>query len=575
MLGRLEDHPSSPSSGSRSCRPRRPLGAAFILSALFIALSPNSGICLDGSPDSDQAAATASQPIQLADALHDLQEAITAKQVAIEEIREARRSAADETASQIAEAQLGTHHAEAQDLQQRFNRLMTQADEGLFTEKAEEPFDPTSKVLGLLQPVFEELEKLTATSREISRLEATRDLYQKRATESSKAMTKLAEVGEEELGPEVRKSAVALEQLWNRRLKEAEAQTSSIDYELSNLRESQQPFLDSATGFLRTFLRTRGFNLFLGILAFGVVFLSLNFIRSFLTRSGGGGVGGRVADLIFRALAIAASVSALLFVFNLAGDWFLLGIALAFLLGLGWVAVKAAPQFAQQITLILNMGAVREGEFIIFEGLPWKVDTLGFTATLTNDRLEGGVQAIPVRMLVGMHSRALGPREELFPCCAGDWVRLADDTTGQIDYQTPAVVQISLLGGARKTYATTSFVDQQPTNLSANFRIEFPFGIGYRHQPEATTSIPVAMEAALNAGLKARFKDAILNVDAELKEAAASSLDYEIQIDVAGSAAGQYEDIERAAVAVLVDACNENDWEIPFQQITLHRDDAN
>lgn len=515
------------------------------------------------------------ETVSLGEALNELRSAIAAKEVAIESTRARLEDAADDTAAASARLELEHLHRETEELNRHFRRLITQADESLFREEGKEEFDPKDKILGLLQPVFDELEKLTANSREISRLQATRKAQDIRMAEAARALARIDTVLAEDLDEELRQRITALTKVWTDRLTDAQAQISSVDYELRDRQASQKPFLDSASSFFRRFLRTRGFNLFVGLLTFVCVFVGLNYCRSLLGSlfpgHGQWGLGSRVADLLFRGAAMLASIGALLFVFNLAGDWFLLGIALVFLLGLGWVAVKAAPALSQQVTLVLNMGAVREGEYLNFDGTPWFVESLGFTATLVNERLDGGRRQLPVRMLIGLCSRPMGSCEELFPCKKDDWVQLSDGTTGRVDYQTPATVQLVLLGGAQKTYSTPAFLEKNPQNLSTNFRIEFPFGIDYRHQRDCTSSIPKLMTEALNKGLAEQFPGVILAASAEFQEAAASSLDYEIQIDVSGSAAALHERIRYRAASILVDACNQHGWEIPFQQLTVHR----
>ncbi|MFT4571116.1 MAG: hypothetical protein ACI8TX_002170 [Hyphomicrobiaceae bacterium] len=457
---------------------------------------------------------------------------------------------------------------------------MSQADESLFVETPPTTFDPKEKVLGLLKPVFDELEELTANTREIKRLEESLLVQSDRLSEAQKALANITDLLEadldDDLDADTREAVESELGTWNGRLTDATAQITSIEFELANRRNLQQPFVDSAGAFVTKFLRTRGANLLLAVLAFAAVFFGLGAARTLAARTrpkaDTRAFGNRVAALAFRAFSITAAIGAVLFVFNLTGDWFLLGISLTFLLALGWVAIKAAPQFMQQISLVLNMGAVREGEFLMFDDVPWKVDSLGFTVELVNDRLSGGLQRLPVRRLLGLNSRPLGPREELFPCLEGDWVKLEDGTIGKVDYQTPNAVQIVLLGGSQKTYPTAAFLGQAPSNMSTNYRVEFTFGIDYRHQAQSTRAIPNAMEKKLEHDLEADFgKAVVLNVRVEFKEAAASSLDYEVQIDVAGKAAHRYEDVQRAAARILVDACNENGWEIPFQQVTVNQ----
>ena len=52
-----------------------------------------------------------------------------------------------------------------------------------------------------------------------------------------------------------------------------------------------------------------------------------------------------------------------------------------------------------------------------------------------------------------------------------------------------------------------------------------------------------------------------------------SSLDFEARADFTGEAAPRYRELRRAMQRLLVDACTQNGWTIPFPQLTLHRAD--
>lgn len=142
--------------------------------------------------------------------------------------------------------------------------------------------------------------------------------------------------------------------------------------------------------------------------------------------------------------SVLGGLAAMMLVFNMAGDWFLLGIVIIFLVGVGWASINTLPQQVETIKLMLNIGAVREGEYLVYDGTPYRVDALGFSAHLNNPRLDGGTRLLPVKYLVGMTSRPVGPSEAWFPCEAGDWVELADGRIGIVISQTPAAVELLL-----------------------------------------------------------------------------------------------------------------------------------
>jgi hypothetical protein len=259
-------------------------------------------------------------------------------------------------------------------------------------------------------------------------------------------------------------------------------------------------------------------------------------------------------------------------VFNVAGDWFLLGIVIIFLIGVGWAGIKTLPTQVETIKLMLNIGAVREGQALIFDNCVYRVDSLGFSAKLSNPHLEGSARLLPVKYLVEKTSRVPGSNEQWFPCEKGDWVELSDGVIGRVKSQTPGAVELELFGGARATYATPEFLALHPKNLSTGFRVETSFGIDYKHQPVATTTVPQAMKSKIEQGLKKEFDVAsIKNVSVLFANASTSSLDYSVVVDVAGDAAPLIREVRAALQRLLVEACNENGWEIPFTQLTLHQ----
>lgn len=60
-------------------------------------------------------------------------------------------------------------------------------------------------------------------------------------------------------------------------------------------------------------------------------------------------------------------------------------------------------------------------------------------------------------------------------------------------------------------------------------------------------------------------------VNVEFAGAGASSLDMEALVDLDGSVAPRNRMLNRAVQRILVNACNEHGWVIPFTQVTIHQ----
>lgn len=171
-----------------------------------------------------------------------------------------------------------------------------------------------------------------------------------------------------------------------------------------------------------------------------------------------------------------------------------------------------------------------------------------------------------------MTSREQDPKEPWFPTDPDDWAILSDGTYGKVITQTPEQVVFLRLGGSMKTFPTADFLAQSPEKISHGFRISCTFGIDYKHQADASGSIPATFEKLITSRLVGDFgRDAVRSVKVEFTAAAASSLDYEIIADFDGSLAPRHRALMRCIQSICLDACNANGWVIPFTQITVHQ----
>ena len=221
---------------------------------------------------------------------------------------------------------------------------------------------------------------------------------------------------------------------------------------------------------------------------------------------------------------------------------------------------------------MLNLGAVQEGERLIINGVPWKVTKLDLYTTLENTALRGGSFTVPVRELRGYHSREIDENEEWFPTREGDWVVLENGFWAEVILQSPEVVHLREEGGAITYIPVERFIEQNPKNLSSGYRVTVEFGIDYSHQNDAADRIP----ALLKDYVELRLMD-LVDIDrthgvfVTLFRAGASSLDYEIEVDVGPNLGHLYEPIGHALARYAVECCTKNGWLIPFPQLAIHK----
>lgn len=507
--------------------------------------------------------------------LEALQRALAMKEVEATTLQEQLAAATDDLMRDDVRRRLQEVRTAIEEQRRQFDGFAVDIDLSPFSPQKETKFDWQEQVGKLLEPILAEFENATAESRVIGQLRAQLQDVRKRRDLAGKAVTNLEALLAQPASTELLARLTSRLENWRRIWEEANNEFSALDLQLQSRLAARESVLDQTTHYAKNFFKTRGLNLLLGILAFCLVFFGFrlgDYVARKVRRKGTEKqLSSRLTTLLFHVFSILGGLVGMMLVFNLAGDWFLLGIIIIFLFGVGWASIKTLPQQVETIKLMLNIGAVREGEFIIYEGTPYCVDSLGLSAHLNNPRLEGGTRLLPVKYLVGMNSRPIGAQEVLFPCEKGAWVALAGGQVGKVLSQTPAVVQLAAPGGEQIVYPTAAFLGLQPKNLSAGFRVETTFGVDYRHQALATTEIPAKMQAKLQAELPRIIgPENISEIRVFLSGASNSSLDYAIWADLEGPAAPFYLQVPAAIQQILVDACNEQGWTIPFTQVTIH-----
>jgi len=442
--------------------------------------------------------------------------------------------------------------------------------------KDPDKFELKIELENLLQPMIYSLKSVTQDSRriELYRQAIEKINHKKKVTDT--AVTNLQRLSEFTKDPALGKFLKKMLATWKKEQQTLENERSTLTSQLQTIENSQEPFLSSTGELVTSFLKSRGVNLLIGVVAFFSVFILMRFcfaiykkIRDRKDRIKSSFE--RLLDLGFLAASFLFAIIATLFVFNLRNDWLLLGLGCLFLVALGWVLIKSIPGMVDQVMLLLNLGSVRESERVIYNGVPWEVKSLNFYTHFVNPQLSGGSMNISIKELDGMVSRPSASNEEWFPSKEGDWVQLEDGNIGQVVYQSPEMVQLALFGGSDITYTTANYLAQNPKNLSRNYRIQMVFGIDYKYRSICTSEIQDKMHKRLKKELETLLgHKELIKATTDFFSANASSLDFEYEAFVKGSSAHMYEEVERVLVKSFMDTCNAYGWEIPFQQITLH-----
>jgi len=494
------------------------------------------------------------------------------------EMRAALSKTTDEREQQRLRENIAALELEVDQLLYTMEKVATGgADLELFGAKTREAFDWRKELDNVFEPIVVELQRLTERPRKIERLRSEQAFYQQRLPIAEAALANIQEIKQQPLSAALRKEVARLEERWQRRRDELSNRLKLVNIELQ---ETLEPRARPGTGFadtLNAFITGRGLHLILAIAGFLIAYVALRFAAALYNRTvmrhakRRRTLTARVVNLLIHVVTVFISLLTAMAVLYSLGDWVLLGLLLLLLLGAAWGVKNSLPRYMQEARLLLNMGTVREGERVIYNGLPWRVTALNLYSTLHNPALRGGTLKLSVDEISTLHSRQAADDEPWFPTEEGDFVLIGDSTMARVVVQTPETVQL-LIAGALQSIPTTAFIDTHPRNLSRDgFWVSTKFGIDYGHQPEATSTVRQQFAAYVEQGLRADpVGEHLLAFGLEFDSAGASSLDYLLMARFGGGAADKYFYTRRLLQRLAVEACNHHGWTIPFNQIVVH-----
>ncbi len=429
----------------------------------------------------------------------------------------------------------------------------------------------------LLNPLFDAIRKLSEAPRQIQQLEDEKEKIQEKIVQLSKGLKNLDDISNKNendgLNLLLKQSKRHLQDTSH----ELKIKSENIERILEEQQSSSSSIWDKFIGVVKNFLGTKGRNLFLAFVVFVGFCWFFRYFRKYIFRLPFFYGSFEWARKPMKALyGISSAITALFFAIlclYLLNDWVLVTLTVLIVSSILWSLKQYTPKFVEEIRLILNLGTVREGQRIIWKGVPWKVQTIGLYSSLINEDLLSKPVKVAASELLKEHSRPVVDDEPWFPSRKGDWIILADGSFGQVMLQTPEQVVVQLLGGGKKYYPTPTFLAATPLNLSQGFRIEVTFGLDYGTQSLICKEILEIVKSSLKekldrrmVGVQADFADLTVS----FHSAGESSLNLWIKADCRGHVAFDYYTIQREIQTAMVEICNENSYVIPFNQLTVH-----
>jgi small-conductance mechanosensitive channel len=448
-----------------------------------------------------------------------------------------------------------------------------------FSEQPEVKFDWKDELIEITRPLFGSLKDLTEKPRKIEQLRQQIDHLQQQLEVVQRALASLDALRQDAPPPSVESRLANLAESWQQRQKDLNAELEMAHYQIATLQGEARSSWEAIVQSLLTFFKGRGLTLLIALVAVMAVW-QLTHLLLLLGRRTAAAPGHqqsrrrrtreRAIGYLYRVVMTILMLIVLLTVFYARNDLVLLALTVVVLVMVGLTLRQTLPRYIKEIRTLLDFGSVREGERIVYNGLPLEVSSINAFTILRNPELEGIIR-LPLTAMVDLVSRP-APSEEWLPCSIGDFLMFPDGRIAEVLRLTLERVELRMMRSMVQ-YPTADFLAMEYRNLSrSGFAVPTTFGIDYRHQAICLDEIPQKFHAAVEQAIKeSPFAPSFVELLVEFKEAGASSLDYLIYLSMRGEAAASYYTLGRLVQRTLVEVCNREEWVIPFAQLTVHQ----
>ena len=463
-------------------------------------------------------------------------------------------------------------------LRKNFTEIASGVDPDIFTPKGEvSDVDWSKDLREILSPLMHEVRRLTSRPREMDRLNTLIEEQEAQLHLIDQAKSSLAHQIVQTEDDKLRKELRELQEDFDARKQNISTQLGIIRQKLNKRLGEQVSIGESVQNIFSLFFKSRGLNLFFAFFASILFWLGARRFHSVAgrmllrERSANRGFYQRLLSVGLLLATVFGAVVVFLVTLYFVGDWVLLILALMLILGVVWTSKQAVHQFWNHATLLLNMGSCREGERVVYNGIPYQLRSLSLFCNLVNPLLSGGDILLPIRDMSTLRSRPFSSDEPWFPTQLGDWILFDKEELAVVEFQSTEVVRVVFNGGTKLEIPSKNFLENPPRNISSGFRQKLLFGLDYKLQPNILVEVPKKLQEEIRVVLKQDgYLDFLQKLEVDFEEAGPSSLNLTIEADFSGAAAKFYNDTRRTLNAACLQACNKYAWNIPFPQMSLH-----
>ncbi len=437
------------------------------------------------------------------------------------------------------------------------------------------------EVENLISPTLQSIQRISAKPRRIERLKNRISTHEEQIRELDQALKNLEQINS---SPDFSEIAAQMHGALNTAKdnildlrQENQIKINNIKEKLHELTKDDKSVWDVTTRMIKEFLTTKGKNLLISLCIFlFIIWFSLKFREKIVAKV----LEKRPDEWYVKPVKAFYGFASFMFAFSMAmftlyslGDWVLVTFIFLVLAAILWSSKSYIPKYLTEFKLILNFGTIKEGELVVYQGLPWKVKSIGFMTIFENDFLDSKQIRIQITEIMKMHSRKILPNEQWFPSRTGDWILLNDQTYGKVVSQTLEQVVMELSNSQRRYIPTDDYLHFMPINMSHGFVLDFTWAFDYQDQKHFSNNILPKLEDDFRKQMK-NYVHTASQIAVDFHSAGNSSINAYVMVKFDGPFASYRLKIHRDLQQMLFNIATENSWNIPFNTITLHKTSA-
>lgn len=440
-------------------------------------------------------------------------------------------------------------------------------------------YDWQKELIKIVQPVFSSLQNLTESQRKRDFIRVTRAELEQNLQSIDNALLHLDEIDTSQLNEASLRQLNNIHGSWELKRSYYENQLELINLQYRQI-EKEGSLSSRIVQGVWGFVTNEGKVLLLSLGAFfGLLYIFAWVLRRIVARHERRvqsqshvkktTLVWRIMLLIYEILSFMIAFAALLVILHSSGDMVLFGFAILIILAMIISLRNSIPAYFRRLRTFLNMGLAREGERVIYQGIPWEIEHINlYSVFLLNPLLDNGRIRLTIDCLETMISRDIPHDEGYYPTEKGDTV-LIDSIYAKVVRQTPETVYLSSYGTALE-YGTAEFAAKRPLNLTTGYIASTQFILDRSHHMDEIDEMivrfrEVAQEQlakdpdclALSNAVYANFREINLYGD----------LVFGMSISMGANAEGYYYAIPRLLQRSGVVAAKRYGWKLPEKSI--------